>query len=415
MITGFSWGHAIGSVSALSAISLLAIAALLDFVIGDPWHWPHPVQGLGLWIATYTQWVTRPAVMQPTVPQPAVTQPAVTQPVVIQPVVTQPAKRDDFSALNNPSTLDNPPTLSDRSALDDRSDSSDANQQRPDRQARFSPITMRGLGVALMVLTLGGAGIVAGGSVTIATKLHPGLGWAIAVIWVAAGWAGRSLRDAAQDVLEPIQTAEWDTARSHLSRYVGRDTAHLSPTEILRAVLETVAENAVDGVFAPLLWAIAIAVVVPNPAAIAANVWIYKAASTLDSMVGYRRAPYTDLGWASARLEDGLTWIPCRITVGAIALLSGRPRSVITTCRRDAPQDPSPNSGWSECAYAAALGIQLGGDNFYQGELKRKPLLGNAQHPLSVEAVQAALALNRRCFLGFLGLGSGAIVLIHGI
>lgn len=373
MITGFSHGGDIASASALPAISLLAIAACLDFVIGDPWHWPHPVQGLGVWIAAYTRWVTRPA------------------------------------GLGDPTALAQSP------ALDDPSEQRDRDRPPPDRQARFSPRVMRGMGMGLVVLTLGGAGVVAGGSVAIGTGLHPGLGWAIAVIWVAAGWAGRSLRDAAWDVLIPIQRADWDTARSHLSRYVGRDTAHLAPPEILRAVLETVAENAVDGVFAPLLWAIAIALVLPDPAAIAASVWIYKAASTLDSMVGYRRPPYADLGWASARLEDGLTWIPCRIAVGAIALLSGHPRHVLNLCRRDAPQDPSPNSGWSECAYAAALGVQLGGDNFYQGQLKRKPLLGNAHRPPSVAAVQAALVLNRRCFLGLLGLGSVAIALTHGL
>jgi adenosylcobinamide-phosphate synthase len=407
---GFSYGGEIVSGSAFPAISLLAIAAILDFVIGDPWHWPHPVQGLGVWIAAYTQWVTRPANLgdSPTLgdrsdASPLDASPSDVSPSDVSPSDVSPSDASPFDA--SPSDA----------SPEGHANSSAANLPTPDRQARFAPLVMRGLGVGLTVLTLGGAGLVAGGSVAIATVRHPGLGWAIAAIWVAAGWAGRSLRDAAWDVLAPIQREDWDTARSHLSRYVGRDTNHLPPPEILRAVLETVAENAVDGVFAPLLWAIAIALVLPNPAAIAAGVWIYKAASTLDSMVGYRRAPYTDLGWASARLEDALTWIPCRIAVGAIALLSGHPRDVITICRRDAPQDPSPNSGWSECAYAAALGVQLGGDNFYQGQLQRKPVLGNAQRPLSVEAVQAALALNRRCCLVFLGLGSVAIALTHGL
>ncbi|PSR15774.1 cobalamin biosynthesis protein, partial [filamentous cyanobacterium CCP3] len=131
----------------------------------------------------------------------------------------------------------------------------------------------------------------------------------------------------------------------------------------------------------------------------------YKAASTLDSMVGYREAPYTHLGWFSARLEDRLTWLPCRLAVLTVALLSGRPRHVLRLCRRDAPADPSPNAGWSECAYAAALGVQLGGQNVYRGQLKEKPLLGDATVPITGDRIDQALALTRRAFLLWMGLG----------
>ncbi len=109
----------------------------------------------------------------------------------------------------------------------------------------------------------------------------------------------------------------------------------------------------------------------------------YKAASTLDSMVGYREVPYTYLGWFSAKLEDGLTWLPCRLTVLTLSLLSGKPLHIWKICQRDAPQDPSPNSGWSECAYAAVLGVQVGGINHYRGIEKHKPLLGDVTHPIT--------------------------------
>jgi len=130
----------------------------------------------------------------------------------------------------------------------------------------------------------------------------------------------------------------------------------------------------------------------------------YKAASTLDSTVGYKEAPYTDLGWFSAKLEDVLTWIPCRLTVITLALISGKPIYIWQICQRDAVKDASPNSGWSECAYAAILGVQLGGTNSYRGVLKHKPLLGEPIHPIAAQHICQALQLTRYCFLIWLGL-----------
>jgi adenosylcobinamide-phosphate synthase len=112
-------------------------------------------------------------------------------------------------------------------------------------------------------------------------------------------------------------------------------------------------------------------------------------------MVGYRDAPYTDLGWFSAKTEDALTWVPCRLTVLTIALLSRRPLHIWRLCQRDAPQDPSPNSGWSECAYAAALDVQVGGINWYRGIAKPKPLLGDAMQPITADTLDRALQLTR--------------------
>jgi adenosylcobinamide-phosphate synthase len=120
-------------------------------------------------------------------------------------------------------------------------------------------------------------------------------------------------------------------------------------------------------------------------------------------MVGYRVEPYTDLGWFSAKLEDLLTWLPCRFTVITLALVSGKPHKVWHLCLRDAPKDPSPNSGWSECTYAAILGVQLGGTNWYQGVAKDKPLLGEPVHPITPEKIYQALGLTRYCVLIWLG------------
>jgi len=309
---------------------VLLLAASLDYLIGDPWGWPHPVQVMGWAIARYSQ-VTIAGFSQP----------------------------------------------------------------------RWRKIAGVILGVGL-ILGSGGVGWLL---VESATRLHPLLGIAIAAILLASCWAGRSLRAAAMDVLQPLEDGNLDAARSRLGLYVGRDTDRLSPTEILRAVLETVAENATDGVTAPLFYAI-VGAAIPGvgsvPLALA-----YKAASTLDSMVGYQKEPFTDLGWFSAKFEDALTWLPCRLTVLAISLLSGKPREVLRLCRRDAVKDPSPNSGWSECAYAAVLGVQLGGDNRYGGIVKSKPLLGEPTQPITPKTIGQALQITRRCFLLGLAVGLG--------
>ena len=169
-------------------------------------------------------------------------------------------------------------------------------------------------------------------------------------ILLASCFAAKSLRIAAETVLQPLKVGNINEARSILSNFVGRDTQNLTTEEILRAVLETVTENATDGVMAPLFYAVIgafVPIIRPSTLALA-----YKASSTLDSMIGYREIPYIYLGWFSARLEDCLTWLPCRLTVITLALLSRKPLHIIKICQRDAPKDSSPNSGWSECAYA---------------------------------------------------------------
>ncbi len=314
------------AINFLSTAAVLLLAAGLDYIIGDPWGWPHPVRVMG-WVITY---------------------------------FTQFALKQWNSPLNR----------------------------------RWAGIA---LGVGL-IITSGLAGwlIVRG-----ARWLHPLLSIGVESILLASCFAGRSLRSAAVEVLQPLTTGHLAEARSKLSQYVGRDTEKLTEAEILRAVLETVTENATDGVTAPLFYAI-VGAFLPGvgsvPLALA-----YKAASTLDSMVGYSVETYTDLGWFSAKLEDVLTWLPCRLTVITLALLSGKPKEVWRLCLRDATKDPSPNSGWSECAYAAILGVQLGGTNWYQGVAKDKPLLGDPVYPITPDKIYQALQLTRYCFLIWLG------------
>ncbi len=277
------------------------------------------------------------------------------------------------------------------------------------RIPRFSPLIMKMLGMILGFSMILGSGIVAWLIAIAAAKVHPIFAIAVSSILLAACFADRSLRDAAESVLKVLQTGSLDNARQELSRYVGRDTEDLTELEILRAVLETVTENAIDAVTSPLFYAL-IGSALFDYGGVALAI-AYKASSTLDSMVGYREAPYTDLGWFSAKTDDLLTWLPCRLTVITLALLSGKPIYVWQICDRDAKQDPSPNSGWSECVYAAILQVQLGGENRYRGLIKQKPLLGDAIDAIAVPKISQALQLTRICFLLWLSFTIGLAII----
>lgn len=270
------------------------------------------------------------------------------------------------------------------------------------RIPRFAPLIMKMLGLVLGISMILGSGVISWLIAIAAAKVHPILAIAVSSILLAACFAGRSLRDAAESVLAVLQTGDLQKARQELSRYVGRDTKDLTELEILRAVLETVTENAIDAVTSPLFYAL-IGSALFDYGGVALAI-AYKAASTLDSMVGYREAPYSDLGWFSAKTDDVLTWLPCRLTVITLALVSGKPLYVWRICDRDAKQDPSPNSGWSECVYAAILQVQLGGENRYRGLVKQKPLLGDAITAIASPKISQALQLTRICFLVWLSL-----------
>jgi adenosylcobinamide-phosphate synthase len=268
------------------------------------------------------------------------------------------------------------------------------------------PWQLRLAGIALGLSLIIGSGGLSWVMIQITQSWSASLGVLLQIIMLASCLAGRSLRAAAEDVLAPLAVNDLEAARLRLSHYVGRDTDQLSQLDILRAILETVAENTTDGVMAPMFYAL-IGWMIPGfgPVPLA---FAYKAASTLDSMVGYREPPFTDIGWFSARVEDTLTWLPCRLTVVTLGVISGQLYQVLRICGRDAPQDPSPNAGWSECAYAAILGVQLGGMNWYRGVLKSKPLLGNPGPPITRDHIELALRLTRNSFLLWLVL---AIVL----
>lgn len=212
------------------------------------------------------------------------------------------------------------------------------------------------------------------GATTVIVKLS---GPRANVYWIYSLLACRDLDSQARSVIRALNIGTLDDARKQLSWIVGRDTAHLDEPEIVRAVIETVAENTTDGVIAPLFY-----LAFGGPVGMA----FYKAANTLDSAVGYRNARYRDFGWWSARADDILNFFPARITallVWAVALLPGFQASkAAQITRRDGASQPSPNAGFPEAAFAGALGIRLGGLNLYHGVPSHKPHLGDSRRPL---------------------------------
>jgi len=211
------------------------------------------------------------------------------------------------------------------------------------------------------------------------------LGVFVAVYLAYTAIAVRDLYKQSWAVIKALRSDDLEGARFLLSRVVGRDTEELEPEEIIRAVIETVAENFSDGVAAPLFY-MALAGV---PGAMA-----YKAASTLDSMVGYRNERYAHLGWCSARLDDVLNFIPARLSalliVAAAFLLRLDARNAWRIFLRDGGNHKSPNSGRPEAAMAGALGVQLGGPSRYEGIIVEKPRIGDPLEEFSIPRVLEA-------------------------
>jgi adenosylcobinamide-phosphate synthase len=233
-------------------------------------------------------------------------------------------------------------------------------------------------GIVLMVSVVGITYVLAFIVVYVAYELHVVIGIMLEIYLISTTIAIKGLRDAAIQVAVPLSQGDLAQARKKLSMIVGRDTDTLPESEIVRGTVETVAENTVDGITAPLFFAL----IGGTPLALA-----YRAVNTLDSMVGYKNERYIDFGWASARLDDVLNWIPARITSLAIwssafFIPQSRIKQALTITFRDAPKHPSPNSGWSEAMVAGLMGVQLGGRNMYQGIPSNRAKMGEATREL---------------------------------
>ena len=243
-------------------------------------------------------------------------------------------------------------------------------------------------GMVFTVALVAGTWAAAAALVSLAAACDPRLGLLVETLLVYTALAARDLDVESRRVCRDLNAGNLPQARLHLAAIVGRDTGRLDEPEIVRATVETVAENTVDGVVAPLLFAI----IGGAPAALA-----YKAVNTLDSMVGHLDDRYRRFGWASARLDDAANYLPARLArlLFALAALACRLDAAGSwrICRRDGRKTASPNAGISEAAVAGALGVQLGGVNYYGGQPVAGPHLGDPLRPLERQQIPQAIRL----------------------
>jgi adenosylcobinamide-phosphate synthase len=221
-----------------------------------------------------------------------------------------------------------------------------------------------------------------------ARKIHPLVGWIAEVLMVYSTLSVKSLRQAAMAVARELNNGELELARSRVAMIVGRDTRDLSRRGVVRAAVESVAENLVDGVLSPLFYA----AIGGAPLALA-----FKMTSTLDSMIGYKTPRYNRFGKAAARLDDTANFVTARLSVPVIALAArlrfATGRRAWITALREGARHASPNSGRPEAAFAGALGVKLGGPSNYHGRLVHKPHIGVVFGEAEVEHIFRACDL----------------------
>ena len=211
----------------------------------------------------------------------------------------------------------------------------------------------------------------------LAARLHPALGFAVQTLWAWQALALRGLATESRRVYGELAQGDLPAARTAVGRIVGRDTAELTEAGVVKAAVETVAENYADGVAAPLVYLL----LGGAPLALA-----YKAVNTMDSMVGYRNETYLYFGRAAARLDDAANYLPARLGallwVAAAALTGHDAAGALRVWRRDRRNHASPNSAQTESACAGALGVQLAGPAYYFGQRYEKPTIGDDTRPV---------------------------------
>jgi adenosylcobinamide-phosphate synthase len=245
-----------------------------------------------------------------------------------------------------------------------------------------------GAGALFWLAVMGTTGVLIIGVLGVAALLPPWGGIAVLTYFLYTGLATRSLHQESLRVEAALVKGDLDGARASLSMIVGRETSHLSLEDMRRAVIETVAENLADGVVAPMFFTLMLGL---------PGLFFYKAANTMDSMVGYKNYWYAQFGKVAARADDVLNFIPARLTallmIPPAAALGLDWRGAWRILRRDRRKAASPNAGCPEAAMAGALGVRLGGPSTYFGRLVDKPFIGEAGQPLDQERYRQAVRL----------------------
>jgi len=223
---------------------------------------------------------------------------------------------------------------------------------------------------------------------------------------LSSSLAAKSLNNSIIEIVNLINKATTNKdiryIRKKLSYVVGRDVENSDKNEILRAAAETASENSVDGIFAPLFWIFVGTIfwklnqLMPGPLAMA---WIYKASSTIDSMIGYKEGKLKFLGFTGAKLDDLMTLIPSRIVLITLPFCCKPKRSIFNLIRKawqDGKVDSSPNSGISESIFAYCAEVRMGGINYYKGKKKFKPIIANAYPIANTNSIKRILNLSLR-------------------
>jgi len=243
-------------------------------------------------------------------------------------------------------------------------------------------------GALFWLAVMGSTLVLVFGVMMVMALLPPWLGFAVLVYCLYAGLATGSLHRESLQVETALAAGDLTAARERLGMIVGRETGRLGPEEIRRAVVETVAENLADGVAAPMFFTLALGL---------PGLYFYKAANTMDSMVGYKNYWYAHFGKVAARADDVLNFIPARLTallmILAAVLLKLDWRGAARVLWRDRGKAASPNAGWPEAAMAGALGVRLGGPSTYFGRQVDKPFIGEATRALDQESYFGAIQL----------------------
>jgi adenosylcobinamide-phosphate synthase len=214
-------------------------------------------------------------------------------------------------------------------------------------------------------------------------------GWALEAFVVAVLLAQRSLFEHVAAVATALQAGGLVAGRVAVAKIVGRDPESLDEYAVARAAIESLFENFSDGVVAPAFWYVLLGL---------PGIFVYKVANTLDSMIGHRSPKYLYFGWAAARFDDALNWLPARLTgliicATALALPQTKAGPALRTMIRDARKHRSPNAGWPEAAAAGALGLAFGGPRRYGGNPVDEPWLGDGRARTNVADIGAALQL----------------------
>jgi adenosylcobinamide-phosphate synthase len=239
--------------------------------------------------------------------------------------------------------------------------------------------------LALVLLLL--AVLVPTAAIALILRLIPG-GWVIEALLSTTLLAQKELGRAVRSVADQLDQS-LAAGRKAVSGIVGRDPEALDAAGVSRAAVETLAENASDGVIAPLFWLLALGL---------PGIALYKAVNTADSMIGHKTARHLDFGWASARFDDLVNWIPARLTallfmVASLLVKGADIKAAWNTTLADASKHDSPNAGWPEAAMAGALGFALGGPRAYDGEIHELPTMGTGRAELGSADIRKALEL----------------------